>query len=85
MKKSLCNIRWSEKKLRHCIRSTETFSEQDIVSSTQRQLTWNHLKSLMYIKDSLERQFHAIYAVWNIGTPVRMMKIQKAILNMSNT
>ena len=37
---------WSEKKLRHCIRSAETFSEQDIVSSTQRQLTWTHLKSL---------------------------------------
>ena len=29
---------WSEKKLRHCIRSAETFLEQDIVSSTQRQL-----------------------------------------------
>lgn len=29
---------WSEKKLRHCIRSAEIFSEQDIVSSTQRQL-----------------------------------------------
>ena len=40
---------WSEKKLRHCIRSAETFSEQDIVSSTQRQLTWTHLKSLMYV------------------------------------
>lgn len=49
----------SEKKLRHCIRSAETFSEQDIVSSTQRQLTWTHLKSLMYIKDPLERKFYA--------------------------
>ena len=29
---------WSEKKLRHCIRSAETFSEQDIVSATQRQM-----------------------------------------------
>ena len=29
----------------------------DIVSATQRQLTWTHLKSLMYIKDPLERQF----------------------------
>ena len=45
--------------MRHCIRSAETFSEQDIVSSTQRQLTWTHLKSLMYIKDPLERQFYA--------------------------
>lgn len=50
---------WSEKKLRHCIRSAETFSEQDIVSATQRQMTWTHLKSLMYIKNPLERQFYA--------------------------
>lgn len=28
--------------------TTETFSENDIVSATQRQLTWTHLKSLMY-------------------------------------
>ena len=50
---------WSEKKLRHCLRCAETFSENDIVSATQRQLTWTHLKSLMYIKDPLERQFYA--------------------------
>ena len=34
---------WSEKKLRHCIRSAETFSEQDIVSSTQRQKNTNSI------------------------------------------
>ena len=45
---------WSEKSLRHCLRSAETFSEEDIVSATQRQLTWTHLKSLMYIKNPLE-------------------------------
>lgn len=50
---------WSEKKLRHCIRCAETFSEEEIVSASQRLLTWTHLKSLMYIKDSLERQFYA--------------------------
>ncbi len=49
---------WSEKKLRHCIRSAETFSYDDIVSATRRQLTWTHLKSLMYIKDPVERQFY---------------------------
>ena len=47
------------KKLRHCIRSAETFSYDDIVSATQRQLTWTHLKSLMYVKDPVERQFYA--------------------------
>ncbi len=51
---------WSEKKLRHCLRAAETFSQEEIVSATQRQLTWTHLKSLMYIKDPLERQFYAV-------------------------
>lgn len=50
---------WSEKKLRHCLRAAETFTEKDIVSATQRQLSWTHLKSLTYIKDPLERQFYA--------------------------
>lgn len=35
---------WSEKTLRHCLRAAETFSEGDIISATQRQLTWTHLK-----------------------------------------
>lgn len=51
--------RWSEKTLRHCLRSAETFSESDILSATQRQLTLAHLKSLMYIKDPREYQFYA--------------------------
>ena len=50
---------WSEKHLRHCLRSAETFSEEEIVSATQRQLTWTHIKTLVYIKDPLERQFYA--------------------------
>ncbi len=45
--------------MRHYLRSAETFLEEDILSATQRQLTWTHLKSLMYIKDPLERQFYA--------------------------
>ncbi len=51
---------WSEKKLRHCLRAAETFSQEEIVSATQRQLTWTHIKSLMYIKDPLARQFYAV-------------------------
>lgn len=50
---------WGEKKLRHCIRSAETFSEDEIVYATRIQLTWTHLRSLMFIKDPLERQFYA--------------------------
>lgn len=50
---------WSEKKLRHCLRSAETFSEDEIRYAARTQLTWTHLKSLSYINDSLERQFYA--------------------------
>lgn len=50
---------WGEKKLRHCIRSAETFSKEEIVYATRIQLTWTHLRSLMFIKDPLERQFYA--------------------------
>lgn len=49
---------WSEKKLRHCLRAVYTFSEKDIVSATQRQLTWTHLRSIMFIEDPLARLFY---------------------------
>lgn len=51
---------WSEKKLRHCLRSAETFSEDEIISATQKQLSWTHLKTLMYIKEPIERQFYML-------------------------
>ena len=49
---------WSEKTLRHCLRSAETFTESDIVSAVQRQFSWSHLKSIMYISDPLARKFY---------------------------
>lgn len=49
---------WSEKKLRHCIRSAETFSEEEIMYATRTQLNWTHLRTLMGIKDPFERQFY---------------------------
>lgn len=49
---------WSVKTLRHCLRCAETFSENEIVSAVQRQFTWTHLKSLMYISDPLARSFY---------------------------
>ena len=51
---------WSEKKLRHCLRSAETFSKDEIITATQKQLSWTHLKTLMYIKNPLERQFYML-------------------------
>ena len=49
---------WSEKHLRHCLRFAETFPDVQIVSALQRQLTWTHIKSILYIEDELKREFY---------------------------
>lgn len=49
---------WNEKTIRHCLRSAETFSEKQIVSAVQRQLSWTHIKTIMYLKDGLQREFY---------------------------
>ena len=48
---------WGAEKLKHCVRSAYIFAEEEIVYATRTQLTWTHLRSLMSIKDPLERQF----------------------------
>ena len=62
---------WSQKQLMHCLRSAESFSEEQIVSAVQRQLSWTHLKTISYEKDALKRQFYlemAINQQWNTRT-----------------
>ena len=62
---------WSEKTLRHCLRAAETFSETDIVYAVQRQFSWTHLKSVMYISDPLARKFYmqmCCYEHWDTRT-----------------
>lgn len=49
---------WSEKQLRHCIRFAEVFPEFEIVSTVWRQLSWSHIKEIIYIQDELKRQFY---------------------------
>ena len=62
---------WSEKTLRHCLRAAETFSEADILSAVQRQFSWTHLKSIMYLPDELARKFYmqmCCYEHWDTRT-----------------
>lgn len=49
---------WDEKTIRHCLRSAETFSEELIISAMRRQFGWTHLKTIMYLKDELQREFY---------------------------
>jgi predicted nuclease of restriction endonuclease-like (RecB) superfamily len=49
---------WSEQQLRHCLRAAETFPDEAIFSALRRELTWTHIKALMYLDDPLKRAFY---------------------------
>lgn len=49
---------WSGQQLRHCLRLTEVFADEQILSTVWRELTWSHLKALIYIADPLKRDFY---------------------------
>lgn len=49
---------WSEKQLQHCLRAAETFPDEEIFSTLRRQLSWTHIKTMMYIDDALKRSFY---------------------------
>lgn len=49
---------WKDRKLLHCIRAAYTFTEDEIVYAARIQLTWTHLRAIMFIEDPLARQFY---------------------------
>lgn len=49
---------WSEQQLRHCLRLVDTFPDEQILSTVRRELSWSHLKALIYIEDPLKRDFY---------------------------
>jgi predicted nuclease of restriction endonuclease-like (RecB) superfamily len=51
-------IGWGEKQLNHCLRSAETFSQQQIHYAVRRQLSWTHLRTIMYEENELKREFY---------------------------
>ncbi len=54
---------WSKQQLRHCLRFAETFPDLEIVSPLWRQLSWSHFKALIYVDDSLKREFYLTMAL----------------------
>ena len=62
---------WSVQQLQHCLHFVETFPDFQIVSTLWRQLSWSHFKTVMYLKDELQRGFYAqMCAVeqWSVRT-----------------
>jgi len=46
------------KNLRHMVRFAEVFASEEIVYSLSRQLSWTHLRTLIYLDDPLKREFY---------------------------
>ena len=62
---------FTEKGLRRMIQFTETFTDEKIVASLIRQLSWSHFVLLIPIKDSVKRDFYAEMCRvegWNVRT-----------------
>lgn len=49
---------FSAKNLRHMLRFAEAIPSAEIVSAVRRQLSWTHIKTLIYIDDPLKRDFY---------------------------
>jgi len=49
---------WGEKHLRHCMRFAETYPDEQIVYTLCRQLSWSHIRLVMFMDDALKREFY---------------------------
>ncbi|HCY76562.1 MAG TPA: cytoplasmic protein [Ignavibacteriales bacterium] len=49
---------WSVKQLQHCLHIAEIFPDEQNVYTLCRQLTWSHLRAIMYIEKELKREFY---------------------------
>ena len=66
-----CGKGWTNKQLLHCLRFAETYPDNQIVYALRRQLSWTHIRSLMYIDDDFKREFYLTMAVqehWSTRT-----------------
>ncbi len=62
---------WSERNLAYMIRFAEVFPDFEILQTLCAKLSWSHFKDIVYIKDSLKREFYAEMArveAWSVRT-----------------
>lgn len=49
---------WGEKHLRQCMQFAQAFPDEQIVYTLCRELSWSHLRLVMFMDDSLKREFY---------------------------
>ena len=64
----------------HMIRFAETFPDQQIVSALSRQLSWTHLRQIIYLKDPFQREFYTqMCRIERWSTRLLQQKIQSLL------
>ena len=56
---------WGEKQLRQCMQFALVFPDKEIVYALRRQLSWTHIRSLIYMEDPLKRGFYIEMSLWD--------------------
>ena len=49
---------WGEQQIWRCLRIAESFPEEGILSTLCKELSWSHLRLLMFVDDPLKRDFY---------------------------
>jgi predicted nuclease of restriction endonuclease-like (RecB) superfamily len=49
---------WSEPHLRQCVQLAQAFDDEQILYTVCTELSWSHIRSLMYIDEPLKREFY---------------------------
>ena len=49
---------WGEKQLRQCLQFALVYPDKEIVYALRRQLSWAHLRTVIYMEDALKRAFY---------------------------
>ena len=49
---------WGEKHLRQCMQFAQAFPDEQIVYTLCRELSWSHLRQVMFMDDPLKREFY---------------------------
>lgn len=49
---------WTKQQLWNCLYTVETIPSKKIISTLSGELSWSHIKELVYIKDDLQREFY---------------------------
>lgn len=60
---------WSRAQLWNCIRAVEIIPDKNFLYTLCRELSWSHIRQLIYLKDDLQREFYirmCIYERWGV-------------------